>query len=53
MKKLGISYSNAAKDLLTKLLDKDRTKRLGAKGMAEILAHPWFEGVDVNKYESY
>ena len=33
---------------------KDRTKRLGASGGAkEILAHAFFKGTDVQKFESY
>jgi hypothetical protein len=34
-------------------LIKDRQHRLGAKGMDEILAHPFFAGLDIVKYESY
>lgn len=35
-------------------MHKDRTKRLGAVGGAkEILAHPFFKGVDIAKYEAY
>jgi hypothetical protein len=35
-------------------LDKDRTQRLGSKGGEnEILAHPWFKGVDRVKLEKY
>jgi len=41
-------------DLIKKLLEKDRTKRLGAKdGAKEILAHPWFAGTDAIKLENY
>ncbi|KAI1752765.1 kinase-like domain-containing protein [Xylaria castorea] len=38
-----------AKDLLTKLLDKDPTKRLGANGSAEIKSHPFFGSIDWRK----
>jgi serum/glucocorticoid-regulated kinase 2 len=36
----------AAKDLLTKLLNRDPTQRLGANGSAEIKAHPFFHAID-------
>lgn len=42
---LGLSAE--AKDLLTKLLTKDPTKRLGAAtDFEEIKSHPWFTGLD-------
>jgi len=34
-----------AKDLIDKLLTIDMTKRLGAKGVEEIKAHPFFKGI--------
>lgn len=33
------------KDLLTKLLDKNRHKRLGHNGAKTVKDHPWFKGV--------
>jgi serum/glucocorticoid-regulated kinase 2 len=39
----------AAKDLLTKLLERDPNKRLGANGSAEIKAHPFFHAIDWRK----
>lgn len=33
-----------SKDLIEKLLNPDPEKRLGANGIEEIKAHPWFEG---------
>ncbi|KFA67945.1 hypothetical protein S40285_09606 [Stachybotrys chlorohalonatus IBT 40285] len=47
----------AAKDLLTKLLNRDPAERLGANGTAEIKAHPFFHVIDwrklmQRKYES-
>ena len=39
----------AAKDILTKLLDRDPEKRLGANGSAEIKAHPFFHAIDWRK----
>jgi serum/glucocorticoid-regulated kinase 2 len=31
------------------LLDKDKSTRLGANGIEEILSHPWFNTIDINK----
>lgn len=39
----------AAKDLLTKLLNRDPKQRLGANGSAEIKAHPFFHAIDWRK----
>ncbi|SMQ51355.1 unnamed protein product [Zymoseptoria tritici ST99CH_3D7] len=39
----------AARDLLTKLLDRDATRRLGTNGAAEIKAHPFFHSIDWRK----
>jgi serum/glucocorticoid-regulated kinase 2 len=36
----------AAKDLLTKLLDRDPARRLGANGANEIKAHQFFQAID-------
>lgn len=48
--KHGIEVSAVAKDLIKKLLDKNKKKRLGAQGdVAEILAHPFFAGLDMDK----
>jgi serum/glucocorticoid-regulated kinase 2 len=45
----GFSVSATAKDLITKLLDKDMTMRMGSKYDAdEILAHPFFEGINMD-----
>jgi serine/threonine protein kinase len=47
---MGFDVSSAAKDLITRLLDKDKTKRLGAKGdIDEIISHPFFKGLDIEK----
>jgi serum/glucocorticoid-regulated kinase 2 len=41
-KKHNIKMSEACKDFITKLLQKDPTKRLGSQGgLQEILSHPW------------
>lgn len=46
--KHGITVSDEAKDLITKLLEKDRKARLGAKNdVDEILSHPFFTGLDL------
>ncbi|KAH8193569.1 hypothetical protein TruAng_012265 [Truncatella angustata] len=39
----------AAKDLLTRLLNRDPAERLGANGSAEIKAHPFFHAIDWRK----
>lgn len=39
----------AARDLLTRLLDRDATKRLGVNGAADIKAHPFFHSIDWRK----
>ena len=39
----------AAKDLLTKLLNRNPSERLGAKGASEIKSHPFFDGIDWKK----
>ena len=41
--------SDVAKDLISKLLMKDKSKRLGAQGRGdEVLAHPFFQDLDLN-----
>ena len=49
--KYKIAYSDELVDIVLKLLHKDRTQRLGAKGgkdgFAEILQHPWFANMDL------
>ncbi|KAI1287926.1 kinase-like domain-containing protein [Xylaria venustula] len=39
----------AAKDLLTKLLNRNPAERLGANGSAEIKSHPFFHAIDWRK----
>ncbi|KAK3937480.1 Serine/threonine-protein kinase gad8 [Diplogelasinospora grovesii] len=39
----------AAKDLLTKLLNRNPAERLGASGAAEIKSHPFFHSIDWRK----
>jgi len=48
--KHGIEVSPLARDLIKKLLDKNKKKRLGATGdIQEILAHPFFTSLDIEK----
>ena len=50
--KYKIEYSDDIVDLIVKLLEKDKTKRLGAKDdFVEILSHPFFYGLDIEKIE--
>ncbi len=43
-----ISYSDEVVDLISGLLKKKKEERLGATNdAAEILAHPWFAGLDM------
>ncbi|KAG8411276.1 Serine/threonine-protein kinase [Metarhizium acridum] len=39
----------AAKDLLTKLLNRNPAERLGANGSAQIMRHPFFHAIDWRK----
>ncbi|KNG87541.1 putative protein kinase [Aspergillus nomiae NRRL 13137] len=41
-----VGLPSSTNDILTKLLDKDLTRRLGADGLAEVKAHPFFHGLD-------
>ena len=45
----GISISEIAKDIIQKLLLKDRTQRLGVNGAEEVFNHPFFSGIDLEK----
>lgn len=44
-----IYVSPEAQDLISKLLIKGRTKRLGKGGVEEIIKHPFFASVDIDK----
>ena len=45
-----IYVSEEAKDLVNRLLQKDKRHRIGAEGdFNEILNHPWFKNIDVKK----
>jgi serine/threonine protein kinase len=42
-----VKVTDDAKDFISKLLTKDPKKRLGSSGEStEVLAHPWFNGLD-------
>ena len=48
-----IEYSDEIVDLISKMLKKERTKRLGAENdAAEILEHPWFADIDMAALEN-
>lgn len=44
--KLPFNITNECKLIISQLLHKDPTKRLGANGADEVKAHPWFAGVN-------
>ena len=45
-----IYMSAECKDFISRLLSKDPSQRLGTKGgIAEVLQHPWLQGVDNQK----
>lgn len=41
-----VKISDNAKDIITKLLHKNPSKRLGANGDQEIQQHQWFSKID-------
>ncbi len=48
--RFGFEVSPLAQDCIKRLLEKDKTKRLGAKGdVTEILEHPFFKSIDIEK----
>ena len=48
-----IKYSDTLMDLIQRLLDKNKESRLGSEGdAAEILAHPFFEELELDKVET-
>lgn len=52
-KEHGFQFSKEAVDLITKLLHRDRTKRLGTgyNDFEDILAHKFFKGVNIKKIQ--
>jgi serine/threonine protein kinase len=50
IEKHGFELSTDSKDLIDKLLNKNKDKRLGKeKDFDEIISHPWFSDIDINK----
>lgn len=50
----NLNYSNELVSIILKLLDKDKDRRLGSTNDAEeILAHPWFNDMDIGALESF
>ena len=48
LEKHNIEVSEEAKDLILKLLNKNKDQRLGKQGdVAEVLAHPWFKKISI------
>lgn len=43
-----IFVSDNAKDLILRLLDKNKRTRLGVNGIDEIMSHAWFSDIDIN-----
>jgi serine/threonine protein kinase len=43
--KVRVNVSDAVKDLIDRLMDKNPQTRLGANGADEVKAHPFFEGI--------
>ena len=47
---LGIKISEEGKDLIFKLLVKEPENRMGSNGdIDELLRHPWFSDIDIDK----
>lgn len=44
-----IDMSEELKDIITKLLDRDPTSRLGTNGYEEVMNHPWFSDIDFDE----
>ena len=45
-----IFVSPNAQSLINRLLNKDKSQRIGSKeGIAEVLRHPFFDGLDMDK----
>mmetsp|Transcript_23226 Transcript_23226/g.22799 ORF Transcript_23226/g.22799 Transcript_23226/m.22799 type:complete len:93 (-) Transcript_23226:65-343(-) len=53
MDKHGFEISEDAKDLIGKLLIKDKNQRLGsARGIEEVLSHPWLSSINIAEIRS-
>ena len=52
-KKYKIDYSDEIMDLICRLLEKEKSVRLGAKDdFFEVLSHPVFKNIDIQKLEN-
>ncbi len=50
MDKHGVEVSRDARDLISKMLCKNRNERLGKKDdVNEIINHPWFKEIDMDE----
>jgi len=50
--KYKIPFSKDYEDIVTQLLNKDYTQRLGSRDdVWEVLSHPWFKDVDIQAIE--
>lgn len=45
----NIEVLPVAQDFINKLLIKQKAKRFGKNGLQEVLSHPFFEGLDIDK----
>jgi len=51
--KYGLDYSDEFVDIVEKLLNKNQAQRLGtARGVREVLEHPWFADLKVTDVEN-
>ena len=48
----GFDVSPVAKDFISRLLIKDRKRRLGARGPNEVLGHPFLSEINVEELEA-
>ena len=52
-KKYKIDYSDEIMDLISKLLEKERSKRLGSNNdYLDVISHPVFKGIDFDKLQT-
>jgi len=51
-KKYKIKYTDELKDIVLRLLDKDKSTRLGSqKDVQDLFGHPWFHDIDIQALE--
>ena len=51
-KKYKIDFSDELTDLVTKLTIKDKSQRIGANGVKEVLDHPFFASINFQELEA-